>query len=76
MEGEGASRESPATFFARLGKHLSDKQGVDVDLANILSLQILKASPAQDAVAQAKAAILKLASERAHAPKKTEQPNG
>jgi hypothetical protein len=76
MEGEGASRESPATFLARLGKHLSDKQGVDVGLAEILSIHLLKAAPAQDAVAKAKAAILKLASERAHAPKKTEQPIG
>lgn len=44
------------------------REGVDVGLANILKTHILKAAPAQNAVVQAKDAILKLAAERANPP--------
>lgn len=39
--------------------------GLDAGLAEILKAHILKVAPAQNAVAQAKDAILKLAAERA-----------
>lgn len=75
MVGAEESDESPAAFLATLGKHLSEKDGVDVDLADILRTHLLKVSPTQDAVAEAKAAIVKLAGERANPPKK-EEANG
>jgi hypothetical protein len=75
MVGAEESDESPAAFLTALGKHLSEKDGVDVDLVDILRTHLLKVSPTQDAVAQAKAAIIKLAGERANPPKK-EEANG
>ncbi len=52
-----------------LGESLKQREGVDTGLAEILRTYILKAAPAQNAVAQAKDAILKLAGERANPPK-------
>lgn len=66
MEGEA---ESPEVFLTTLGESLTQREGVDADLADILKTHILKAAPAQNAVAQAKDAILKLAAERANPPK-------
>ena len=60
--------ESPNDFLANLGKALRDQENVDAGLAEILATHLLTAAPAVDAVAEAKAAILKLASDRANPP--------
>ncbi len=75
MEGEAEPAESPDAFLEALGESLKGKEGVDVGLADILKGHILKAAPAQNAVALAKDAILKLAGERAN-PSKPEVANG
>lgn len=69
VEGEAEPVETPGAFLDALGDDLKGKEGVDADLANILKTYILKVAPAQNAVAQAKDAILKLAIERANPPK-------
>lgn len=69
MEGESQPLGTNEEFLASLGASLKRTEGVDVDLANILKTHILKAAPAQNAVAQAKDAIQKLAGERASSPK-------
>jgi hypothetical protein len=61
--------ETPAAILDALGDNLGGKEGVDVDLANILKTHILKAAPTQNAVYQAKDAILKLAGKRANSTK-------
>lgn len=61
--------ESPADFLVNLGKALRDSANIDVDLASILAEHLLTATPAVDAVAKAKDAILKLAVERVDPPK-------
>lgn len=68
MEGETEPADTPDAFLKALGESLKGKEGVDVGLADILKTHILKAAPAQNAVAQAKDAILKLATERANPP--------
>jgi hypothetical protein len=60
--------ESPAEFLGKLAVALREKDGVDVGLADILGKHLLTGTPAADAVAQAKAAILKLAGDRANPP--------
>ena len=75
MEGEAKEPETPATFLTSLGQSLRNQEGVDIDLVDILRAHILKASPTQDAVAQAKAAIVELAGKRANPPERGE-PNG
>ncbi|MBS4009779.1 MAG: hypothetical protein KGZ72_03380 [Roseovarius sp.] len=75
MDDEAKLPETPDEFLDALGERLVAKEGVDKDLAGVLMTHILKATPAQNAVAQAKDAILKLASERA-APPKVEVVNG
>jgi hypothetical protein len=57
--------ETTGEFLDALGDGLTRKDGVDVNLADILKAHILKAAPDQNAVAKAKDAILKLADERA-----------
>lgn len=69
MAGEAESVDTPEAFLEVLGESLKAKEGVDIGLADILKTHILKAAPAQNAVAQAKDAILKLAGERANPPK-------
>lgn len=69
MEDEAEPADSPEGFLTTLGESLKQREGVDVGLAEILKTHILKAAPAQNAVAQAKDAILKLAGERANPPK-------
>ncbi|WP_157089887.1 hypothetical protein [Bosea sp. WAO] len=66
MEGEAAPLETPDAFLKALGQSLKAKEGIDTDLTGILTTHILKAAPAQNAVAQAKDAIVKLAAERAN----------
>jgi hypothetical protein len=58
--------ESPADFLNKLAVALRETQGVDIGLAEILGKHLLTAAPAPDAVALAKAAILKLAADRAN----------
>jgi hypothetical protein len=60
--------ESPAEFLEKLAIALREKDGVDAGLADILEKHLLTVTPAVDAVTQAKAAILKLAGERANPP--------
>ncbi|WP_377830865.1 hypothetical protein ACFKHW_39615 (plasmid) [Bradyrhizobium lupini] len=69
MEGEAEPAGSPEAFLTTLGESLKQREGVDAGLADILKAHILKAVPAQNAVAQAKDAVLKLAGERANPPK-------
>jgi hypothetical protein len=64
-----AAVETPADFLANLGKALRDKEDVDGGLVDILAKHLLTATPHVGAVAGAKDAILKLASERANPPK-------
>ena len=67
--------DTPHNFLNALGQSLKTAEGVDAGVANILEAHILKAAPAQNAVAQAKDAILKLAAERSN-PAKPEVANG
>jgi hypothetical protein len=70
QEAPGAAEvETPADFLANLGNVLCGKENVDVGLADILAKHLLTALPTVDALTKAKDAILKLASERATAPK-------
>ena len=57
--------ESSEDFLANLGRSLQEQDGVDVSLARIIATHVLVASPAADVVAKAKAAIIKLAADRA-----------
>lgn len=57
--------ESPADFLAALGGKLVETS-TDTALAQILGEHMLQAAPASDAVAKAKAAIVKLAGDRAN----------
>jgi hypothetical protein len=68
VENEAEPADTPDEFLTTLGESLKQREGVDVGLADILKSHILKAAPAQNAVAQAKDAILKLAAERANPP--------
>ncbi len=69
MDDEAKPLETPDAFLKVLGESLKAKEGVDTDLAAILTTHILKAAPAPNAVVQAKDAIVKLAAERANPPK-------
>lgn len=69
MESEAIPAETPEEFFNALGDHLKGKEDTDIGLTDILKTHILKAAPSQNAVAQANAAIVKLAGERANPPK-------
>ncbi|GGB64671.1 hypothetical protein GCM10011505_51170 [Tistrella bauzanensis] len=75
MNGEAKPLESPDAFLDALGKLLKKQEGLDTDLADILTTHILKAAPAPNAVAQAKGAIMNLAVKRANPPK-VEMVNG
>lgn len=68
VEDKAETADTPDVFLIALGESLKGKEGVDVGMADILRTHILKAAPAQNAVTQAKDAILKLASERANPP--------
>ena len=57
--------DAPEDFLKSLGESLKQTEGVDVGLADIIKTHILVAAPPQNAVEQARAAILKLAGERA-----------
>jgi hypothetical protein len=69
MNDKTGTAETPGAFLDALGDNLKRNEGGDVALSEILETYILKAAPEQNAVAQAKQAILKLAGERANPPK-------
>jgi hypothetical protein len=69
MDDETKLSETPDEFLDALGKKLIVTEGVDKDLAGVLTTHILKATPTQNAIVQAKDAIMKLAEERANPPK-------
>ena len=66
MEDGKYVAETPNEFLKALAESLKGTQGVDVGMADILKVHILNAAPTQNAVAQAKDAILNLAAERAN----------
>ena len=57
--------ETPAEFLVSLGQSLREQDDVDAGLAEIISAYLLTAKPSADAVSRARAAILKLARDRA-----------
>ncbi len=61
--------DTPDKFLKALAERLKGAAGVDGAIADILDTYILRAAPPQNAVTQAKDAILKLAAERATPPK-------
>lgn len=69
VEDKAKPADTPDEFLTTLGESLTQREGVDAGLADILKTHILKVAPAQNAVTQAKDAILKLAGERANPPK-------
>jgi|GEM_PF-5682402 len=69
MESDSDERETPDTFLNALGESLTGYDCIDMDLAVILTTHILKAAPAANAVAEARDAILRLATERAELPR-------
>ena len=68
MEDKANSADTPDNFLKALAEELQEIQDTDTALADILKAHILKAAPSQNAVAQAKDAILKLADNRARPP--------
>lgn len=58
---------SPARALQMVGEQLRAGDGVDTDLAKIICDQLLIVTPAEDAVATSKAAIIKLSVSRAAA---------
>ena len=74
VKDQAEPADTPDAFLKALGESLKGKAGVDADLADVLKEHILRSATSQNAVAQAKEAILKLASERAAA--KPEPANG
>ncbi|MDD9709802.1 hypothetical protein PVW53_21220 [Seohaeicola sp. SP36] len=69
MDNETKLSETPDEFLDALGKKLIAMEGVDKDLAGVLTAHILRATPTQNAVVQAKDAIMRLAGKRADPPK-------
>jgi hypothetical protein len=67
--------ERPDSFLTALAETLKSTESMDGDLADILSDHILKIEPSDNAVADAKAAIVALAAQRA-APKDEEAVDG
>lgn len=65
MQIDDDAAETPAAFLAELGKALKASEGMDSDLAAIVSQHILTAVPAADCVEQAMMAIAALAATRA-----------
>lgn len=57
--------DTQGSFLAELGNALSTQEGVDAELAEILKRNLLQAAPSDQCVDNARAAILKLAEERA-----------
>lgn len=66
MNNESELPDTPEVFLVNLGESLQKKEGVDSNLIEILRKHILTVSPTHDAVSGAKAAIIKLANNRAN----------
>jgi hypothetical protein len=66
MNREEEPAESPNEYLKQVGKKLALKLGVDAGLAAVLAQHILVGNVEDDAVVQAKAAIVALAKARAH----------
>lgn len=67
--GETQDQKANSTeFLTRLGVVLSEKEGVDSGLADILKAHILIAAPAKNCVAAARADVTALAKRRAMSP--------
>lgn len=75
MDVDANPAMSHEDFLSALGDSLKNNVNADNELADILKAHILNVSPEQNAVTQAKAAILKLAAGRAN-PLKPEMANG
>jgi hypothetical protein len=54
----------PVTFLAELGRALNAREGVDPELASLLSQHLLTATPEEDCVGQTLRAITNLAAKR------------
>jgi hypothetical protein len=61
--------QTPAAFLAEIGQALTTRESEDVELAKIVVEHMLAATPAEDCVEQAMAAINTLAASRANAGK-------
>jgi hypothetical protein len=57
--------ETPEAFLKGVGERLNAAEGVDSELASVLALHILVATPHADAVSRAKTAIVAMAERRA-----------
>ena len=64
--------DTPTTFLNNLTETLKGTEGVDADLAGVLTDHLLMAAPHANAVANARAAIVELAGQRA-APAATDE---
>lgn len=64
------NNDPSAEFLVELVDTLVAMEGVDVELASILKIHLLKSAPAKDGVMLAKEKILQLADERAAIPQK------
>jgi hypothetical protein len=67
---EGNSSTTPTEFLDQLGSDLAVQSEIDLDLAKILTTNILSASPKSDCVTSALRAISDLAKARAALPPK------
>jgi hypothetical protein len=65
LDNDVEKANTPDEFLKVVAEILKDEEGVDSSMTEILQTHILKAAPAQNAVAQARDAILNLARERA-----------
>lgn len=68
MSSQEEPPETPDAFLKNIGIKLAKRDSVDGGLATILAEHILAADVADDAVTQAKAAVVALAKTRAEAP--------
>lgn len=67
MSNQQEPPETPDAFLKNVGTKLANRDDVDSGLVAILAEQILSSDVADDAVTQAKAALIALASARAKA---------
>jgi hypothetical protein len=65
------SNDNNAAFLTGLGKALKAQKGVDADLAEIISQNVLAVAPAEDCVEKAMTSITTLAAKRANPSKET-----
>lgn len=63
----------PVTFLAELGRALNAREGVDPELASLLSQHLLTATPEEDCVGQTLRAITNLAAKRVAAKEVTNE---